>query len=220
MQEFCSLLIYFWQVLGEISPFLILIISGCAVYIAFQSKREARAAVQVNLFSQLMARYSSPEMGNALDIIWELFATRRHSKKIFLKVLKKYYDRELNLSVFCADVEGGTRYQFFNHRYEKTNDARRQVLCFFTLSFDLFADFKVLDAFYFKNICSIDNFKFLYHVIEWLELALNPDYDKKTFTKLLEQSGRKDIKDLKEQRPPGTWTEIEQMMEPKHPQSE
>lgn len=219
MQEFRALLIYSWQVLDAISPFLVLGISFVAVYIAIKSKREARIATQVNLFSQLMARYSSPEMGKALDIMWELFDTRRQNKQTFLKVLKKYHDEELSLSVFCDDVEVGTPYQFFNHRYEETNEARRQVLCFFTLSFDLFADFKVLDSFYFEKICSIDTFKFLYHVIEWLELALNPDYNRKTFTKLLEQSGRKDIEDLKEQRTPGTWTEIEQMMEPKHPQS-
>jgi len=99
--------------------------------------------------------------------------------------------------------------------YTETNQARYTVSQFFTLSFDLFRDFKVLDDVYFKNICSIDAFKFLYHVIEWLELALNPDYNRKIFTDLLEQSGRKDIEYLESRRPPPTWTEIEEMMEPK-----
>jgi len=218
MLLFWSSLIRYWRVLDRMLPFLVLLVAICAIYIAIQSKREARVATQVNLFYQLMARYSSPEMSKALDIMWELFDTRRQNEAAFLKVVKMYHDKELSLSAWMIDAEVSTPSglsELFRHKYEETNKAQHQVSHFFTTSFDLFADFKVLDDVYFKKICSIDTFKFLYHVIEWLALALNPDYARKTFTDLLEQSGRKDIELLKGLRPPGTWTEIEQMMEPR-----
>ena len=207
----------FWQVLDKISPLLVLIISGCAVYIAFKAKREAKVAAQVTLFYQLMARYSSPEMGKALDIMRELFDVRNQDEAAFLTVVKKYHNEDLQLSTFRHPtknivVKAGAPAELFRHNYEETNQARLQIASFFTFSFDLFTDFNVLNDFYFKKICSIDTFKFLYHVIEWLELAFNPDYNRKTFTELLEQSGRKDIAYLKSQRPPTTWTEMERLV--------
>ena len=222
MQEFWSLSIRYWRVLDKMLPFLVLIVAICAIYIAIQSKREARIATQVNLFYQLMARYSSPEMGKALNILLELFDTRRQNEAAFLSVVKKYHNKDLSLSTLWQRYENiteiivtkiGEPVELFRHNYEETNQARLQVSSFFTFSFYLFKDFTVLDDVYFKKICSVDSFKYLYHVIEWLELAFNPDYNRKTFTELLEQSGREDIKDLKEQRPPGIWTLIEQMME-------
>ena len=84
----------------------------------------------------------------------------------------------------------------------------------------MFTDFEVLNELYFKKICSIKTFKFLYHVIEWLELALNPDYNREIFTNVLEKSGRGDIEDLQQQRPPETWDEVEQMIQSSQQQSE
>ncbi len=191
-------------------PLLILIISVCAIYVAIQSKRQARAANQMNLFYQIMARYSSPEIGEALEIIWWLSETREEEEGVFLEVVKKYRNKE-NIYNVNWSVEGVFKKSYYvGLDYKEINQAQRLVSQFFTLTFDLFTDFEVLEAVYFKKICSIDTFKFLYHVNEWLELALNPDYARKTWTDLLEQSGRKDIKDLKRLRPPETWAEIEQ----------
>ena len=103
MQEFWSLLIYFRQVLDAISPFLVLGISFVAIYIAIQSRREARVAAQVNLFYQLMARYSSPEMHEALEIIGELFDTRRQNEAAFLKGVKNYHDKESVVEVLWEE---------------------------------------------------------------------------------------------------------------------
>ena len=142
-------------------------------------------------------------MHEALEIIGELFDTRRQNEAAFLKVVKRYHNKDFSVSALMRDVEVGTPCELFRHTYDETNQARLQVSSFFTLSFDLFTGFKVLDDVYFKKICSIDTFKFLYHVIEWLELALNSDFNRKIFTDLLEQSGRDDIEYLRSRRPPG-----------------
>lgn len=207
-----SLLSYFWQVLDAISLFLVLGISGVAVYIAIQSKREAKVAAQMSLFYQHMAKYSSIEMHEALEIIGELFDTRRQNEAAFSKVVKRYLNKDFSVSALMSHVEAGTPSELFRHNYEETHQARRQVSHFFRFSFDLFSEFKVLDDVYFEKICSIDTFKFLYHVIEWLELAFNPDYARKAWTDLLEQSGREDIEDLKKQRPPPTQPELIQKL--------
>ena len=169
-------------------------------------------------------------MHEALGIIGELFDTRKDDdKSVFFEILQKYrrcceqrdlYER-LGVSRNVPNTSGVRRHvPYFEYRYQETNKARRQVSQFFTLSFDLFADFKVLDAFYLKNICSLETFKFLYHVIEWLELALNPNYPRKKFTDLLEQSGRKDIEYLRSRRPPPTWPEVERIIQENQPQRE
>lgn len=221
MYLFWLSLIYFWQVLDKSLPFLVLIIAICAIYVAIQSKHEARVAAHGSLFYQQMVRYSSNEMHEALRIIGELFDLRSVDETAFLKVVKKYHNKEFRIEVRWEIVESNISYsQMFYHQHEVINQARYTVLQFFTLSSDLFTEFEVLDDVYFKKICNISTFKFLYHVIEWLELAINPKYNRKTFTNLLEQSGRKDIEYLKNRRPPETWTEIEQMMEPNQPQSE
>lgn len=221
MDSFWSSLSYLLQnFLGRL-PIVALMVAICAaicaIYVAIQSKREARLAAQVNLFYQLMARYSSPEMGKALDIMRDLFETRVQDEAAFIKVVKKYRNKDFSLSILRHPtgnivVQVGEPLELFRHNYEETNQARLQVSSFFTFTFDLFTDFRVLDDIYFKKICSIDTFKFLYHVIEWLELALNPDYARKTFTDLLKQSGRNDIEDLESRRPPGAWTEIERIV--------
>ncbi len=208
-----SLLIYFWQVLDKILPLLVLIVAICAVYIAIQSKREsrifaqeARIAAQGGLYFQIMARYSSNDMNNALLFIGKLFHMREQNNIEFLKVVKKYYIWALNNTVPQVSSI---------YPCEEIHQARRQVSHFFQSSFDLFTKFKVLDEVYFKEICSMDVFKHLYYVTEWLEFALSSTYPRKKFTKLLEQSGREDIEYLEGRRPPETWAEIEQMMEPK-----
>ena len=89
----------------------------------------------------------------------------------------------------------------------------------------MFSKTKALNKTCFKNICRFGSFKLLYYAVEWLEIThaiswkFDPDGE---FTDLLEKSGREDIKNLKRgvERPPETWAEIEQMMQPKQPQKE
>ena len=219
MQEFWSWLYYFRQLIDNILPISVLIVAVCAVYIAIQSRREARGAAHGSLFYQQMVRYSSIEMHEALRVIGKLFDIHQDEEQLFLNYLKKYHEKR-NVYNFNERVDGVKTQYSLTLMYTETNQARYTVSQFFTLSFDLFRDFKVLDDVYFKKICSIDTFKYLHRVNEWLELALTPKYDRKTFTGLLEQSGRKDIEGLRGQRPPETWAEVEQMIQPKQPQSE
>lgn len=194
-----------WQVINLFVAVLVLIATICAAYAARQSKYATQRASQESLNYQLQAKYSSNEMHEALKIIEDLFDTRIQDKAAFLNEVKTYHS-------WCL-----TKKRLI--QYEKTNQARRQISHFFKIVFERFSK-KALDEDSFRDFCTYDSFKFLYYVIEWLELAFNPDYDRKTFTELLEQSGRDDIEDLKKKRPPPTWPEVEQIKQHKQQHDE
>lgn len=209
----CWLLVQAWQCLDEILPLLVLIVTVLAVYIAWHAKCETRITAQMNLFYQHMARYSAIETHNALGIIGKLSETRNQEEGVFLEVVEKFHNKENIHHVNRRKAGKPHSVCVLQLQYKDINEARRQVSHFFTFSFELFADFGVLDAVYFEKICRLDTFKFVYHVVEWLELALNPEYARETFTGLLEQSGRNDIEDLRKLRPPETWGEVERMIQ-------
>ncbi len=206
-----SLLSYFWQVLDAISPFLVLIASVTAAIAAIWAFKLSRRI----LYYQLLSRYSSPEMGEALDIIWRFSRLREEEGKVFLNIVKIYRNKEDIHFKYDGEFQ---RSFLLGLEYKEINQARRQLSYFFMTTFDMFTK-KDLDKASFQKICAYDSFELLYRVVEWFELALNPHYAREKWTDLLKQSGRKDIEDLKKQRPPGTWTEIEQMMQPKQEQA-
>ena len=129
-----SLRSYIWHAFYEI---LVLIVSVCAVYIAIQSKRQARIAAQMNLFYQHMARYSSIEMHKALGIIGKLSYVRKE-QAVFLECLKKYHNKECIKDLEYTKGALKTGYHL-DLKYEDINNARRQVSHFFTFLFDLYA---------------------------------------------------------------------------------
>ena len=210
-----SLLSYFWQVVDKISPFLVLVVAICAIYVAYKSYRITQSIAQENLYYQRLTTYSSPEMGEALEIMWELSKTREEEKGVFLEILKRYY-KKVNIHVVDWSVEEVFQKSYhFGLSYKEINQARRQLSYFFMTTFEMFSKSKVLDGASFQKICAYDSFELLYRVVEWFELALNPHYAREKWTGLLEQSGRDDIETLRSRRPPPTWPEVEQMIKPK-----
>lgn len=227
-----SLFIYFWQVLDKIPPFLVLIASAAAAIAAIWSFKLSRRI----LYYQLLARYSSPEMGKALGIIGELFRLREIELKntAFFGILQKYRVYREGQIPTHTPIKGQIQKEngqtiSFSYEYQEINQARRQVKHFFITAFEMFSKTKALNKTCFKNICEYDSLKLLYHVVEWFEIAHATSWEfdpEDELTKLLEQSGRKDIEklkkraqdieDLKEKpRPPKTWDKIVQMMKPK-----
>jgi len=224
-----SLLSYFWQVLDAISPFLVLIASVTAAIAAIWAFKLSRRI----LYYQLLSRYSSPEMGKALGIMEELFRLREIDldNTVFLKILQEYRvcrkgQNPKHKVIDCFVQKKNGQFIIFSYEYQEINEARRQVSHFFQTVFEMFSKTKALNNTSFKNICEFGSFKLLYYVVEWLEIthATTWKFDPKgELTKLLEQSGRKDIEHLKKRvrdikdlrkkvRPPETWDKIQEMV--------
>lgn len=225
-----------WQVINVFvallllgATILVLIATGFAAYAAVRSYSVSRMA----LYYQLLARYSSSEMGKALDIISELYHTREDDpeKTAFIEILKQYRrcrenkhagDKDLKVRREVAIGQSSMKcVSFFGYSHEETNQARRQVSHFFSTAFEMFTDNEALNKASFQKICALNSFKLLYHVVEWLELAhaTSWEYDRDKFTKLLCQSGRHpdEIDELMNHRPPETWGEVEQMTQLNQP---
>jgi len=204
---------------------LVLIATIFAAYAAYQSYRITKRVAQVSLYYQRQAIFSSSEMLEALGLMEELSLNRDQDKDTFIKAVLRYRNRESIETKLKRMNEKGKDIRIISHtnRYETVKRSRRQVSHFFLRTFEMFKN-KDLDKVSFQKICAYRSFKFLYHVVEWLELAdaYALRYDRDTFTKLLHQSGRsqKEIEELEKIRPPETWAEVEQMIQPKQPQKE
>jgi phosphate/sulfate permease len=212
-----SLLICFWHVVDKILPILVLIATIAAAIAAYMSFWVTRKI----LYYQLLTRYSSPEMGKALEIIRVLSSLRDIATKktefIILKDYRLWREGQISYTSLKKEIKDKNGKVFvFNYDCYEVDGARRQVSHFFITAFEMFTKAKVLDKASFQTICAYRSFKFLYYVVEWFEVAnatsweFDPDYD---FTKLLELSGRKDIEELEKLRPPRPWTEIDKMIQ-------
>ena len=209
-----------------ILPVLVLIVSVVTLIVAGLSFWVSRRF----LYYQLLSRYSESEMGKALQIMWDLFDTRKADESAFFEILQQYrrcweqkdiINTRLIVQRTISKDQSISRYvKYFGYGWQETNQARRQVSQFFITAFEMFSETKALDKACFEKICELNSFKLLYYVVEWFELAhatswkFDPDGK---FTKLLEQSGLplKDIDELKLHRPPITWDNVIQLMEDK-----
>jgi len=215
----------FVAILLYVATILVLIATIFAAYAAYKSYRTTQRIAQVSLYYQRQAIYSSSEMLAALGLIEELSLIRDQDKDAFIKAGLRYRDRESVETIWKRKNEKGKDIRKISHvnSYETVKRARRQVSHFFLTTFEMFTN-KDLDKASFKKICAYGSFKFLYYVVEWLELAdaYAWKYDRDTFTKLLYQSGRtpNEIKELDKLRPPETWAEVEQTIQSNQPKSE
>jgi hypothetical protein len=205
-----------------IATFLAAAATIVAAYAARQSYRATWYAPQGHLFYELLARYSSEKMHESLRIIGQLDRVRQEDDGKFLNALLEYKARS---TIHAIDLEktigkGSYRERLFQQRnWEEISEARRQVSHFFLTAFDLYEirlhkNQRVLDRPFFEKICLLDGFELLHPVVEWLELAHNPKYDREKFTNVLRQSGwpLNEIQKLEQRRPPRTWDGLEKMM--------
>ncbi len=211
----------FIAILLYAATILVLIATVFAAYAAIKSYFVSHSV----LYYQLMARYSSSEMGKALEIMWELYHTREQDpeKTAFIQILKQYRDcfdkkdfknTPLKVSKTISTDKSSSKYvAFFGYSYEETNKARRQLSHFFTTAHEMFTEIKVLNKACFEKICKVESFELLYYVVEWFELANNPKRKREEYTKLLHESGlpKDKIDELEKARPPETWDEVKKM---------
>jgi hypothetical protein len=214
-----------WQSVNIIIAFLVLMATGFAAYAAYKSYRITQSIAQTNLYYHRQAIYSSDDMLIAFGLMEELSLKRDEDKDAFIKILKRYRNRDLvpvrwQVKDEKGRVIGGST---TTYQYRDVKKARRQVSHFFLTTFEMFASGD-LDKASYQKICAYKSFYFLYNVIEWLELAdaYGWKYDRDTFTMLLHQSGRspREIEELEKLRPPETWAEVEQMIQSSQQQSE
>lgn len=162
-----------------------------AAFGAFLSARATRLAAQGQLFSQLLAQYSSDEMNLALMKMGWFNNLRKKNQKEFLAKIKTTVSNRMDeKSVKATDPEG-------------VNACRRRVSHFFRTVLSLYENKRTIDKKFFQHICQkLSGFELLYAVVEHFEKEINPNYDRDSFTRLLHLSGRDDIQELEKLRPP------------------
>ena len=170
--------------------FLAFAAAAAAAVGAFLSARATRLSAQGQLFSQLLAQYSSDEMNLALMKMGVFDNLRRRDKNEFLvKVRTLVGNRMDERSVKATDPKG-------------VNACRRRVTHFFLTLLELYENKQMIDKTSLQHICGYDSFALLYTVVEYFEKEINPNYDRDSFTRLLQLSGRDDIQELEKLRPP------------------
>ena len=173
--------------LGTILTLGTLVITAIIAIASWRSAAAARKsavatqlATEAQLYSQFLAEYASDEMLNALRTVRSLEARRGEG-------FAKQWLEELRGAVpgSAHDVDKG----------------RRQVRAYFFRALRLY-EAGYVDEDFVKNVGSADGINVLFDVVEDLERALNPDYDKAGFDKLRELCGRPRTGRLIEPVPP------------------
>lgn len=134
---------------------------------AHLSARATRNAAEGQLVSAFLNEYASPEMLRYLRIlrIWESKQGDKFEEK-WRKALESADDKALEV-----------------------DQARRYVKSYFLKALRLYESSYVTEAFL-KQIASVDGINIMYDIVEPLERALNPAYDKERFEKLRKLCGR------------------------------
>jgi hypothetical protein len=214
------------QMMNSILPFLVLLVAVVTLIVAYLSFWVARRM----LYYQLLARYSQNEVGQALEIMGELFETRKADESAFFSILEQYrncrerrdYNARLVLSGTVTMPSGIRCVLSFDYGFRDVAQGRRQVSQFFITAFEMFSETKALDKPCFKKICEIDSIKLMYYVVEWLEFAHATSWkpDRRKFDGLLAQAkiSSESREELRSKRPPKdceTWDDIRKIISKK-----
>ena len=172
--------------------FLTFTAAAAAAVGAFLSARAVRLTSRGQLFSQLLAQYSSDEMNLALMKMGLFDSLRRKDKEeFFAKVKTTVSNRMDEKSVKAIDPEG-------------VNACRRRVSHYFQTILRLYENKQIIDKDFLQHICSFSGFELLYSVVEHFEKEIGKEkggYNRDMFTRLLYLSGRHDIRELEKLRP-------------------
>jgi len=169
--------------------FLAFTAAATAAIGAFLSARATRIAAQGQLFSNLLTRYSSEDMREALLKMGELYKARlKDGDRVFRERVKTIVGNRSK-----AKSSKGI------------DSCRRQVSHFFQTVLRLYENKETIDKAFFQHICkSCSGFKLLYAVVEHFEVEIGKEtngYNRDIFTRLLRLSGRSDIQELEKLRP-------------------
>lgn len=145
----------------------------CAAIGALWAARATKLAAEAQLFCGFMEQYESVEMRDNLRILddWE----HKHGKGFEEKWIDALQQREDQEAFKVAD---------------EVDQARRLVVFYFHKAVQLYELGYTKKNFFKATACSVSGINILYDIVEKLEGALNPDYDKSTFDKLRQICGR------------------------------
>jgi len=138
-----------------------------AAVAAWLSARATKKAAEAQLFSIHFAEYGKPEMSHSLRV---LRAWKDDMGKEFTGIWKK------------ARVAG-------EKRALDVDQARRQVKFYFMSPLRMW-EAKFVSKRFLRKISAVSGINILYEIVEPLEFALNPDYDRSAFEKLRKLCGQ------------------------------
>jgi hypothetical protein len=164
-------------------------IAAVAALFAFLSGRAAKHAMQGQFFHEFLCRYSSDEMHRALHYMGEISRAKKRDEKEFLKIVTQYRENRLTSRSGASEPS-------------EVDQARRAISHFFLTALELHDYGRGLDRRLLGILCARDGFDLLYDVVEWYEQALNPKYKRERSTRLLGLSGRDNVAELMDRRPP------------------
>lgn len=144
-----------------------------AALAAWRSAHQTRLASEGQLFSTIYAEYGLPEMLIALRLLRNWKAERGDEFEIKWKKALDAGDESAH----------------------EVDRARRHVKSYFMRALRLHEAGYVSKRFL-REVCAVDGINILYDIVERLEYALNPAYDRSTFESLRKICGRAGTKDL------------------------
>lgn len=157
-------------ILTGVTAVAALLAAGGAWWSAVVTKRTA----QGQLSASLLYDYSSKDMLDALKRLLNLWYMKDQGGD-FYSWLEEW--KELRKSIKTG-----------NHRIDDArhiDEARRRVSHYFFTALELYENKKCINRGFLEVICKGKGFERLYQVVEDLEQAINADYDRSQFDRLL-----------------------------------
>ena len=151
-----------------------------AALASWWSAKETRRAAEGQLLSSLYDDYGNPEMLQSLRILRSWKASTGSEFEIAWK----------------KRLDGG------DQEAHEVDRARRQVKFYFLRALRLYESGYVSKRFL-QEVCAVDGINILYDIVEPLEFALNPAFDKSKFDTLQKLCGRAGTGRLIPPVPPG-----------------
>ena len=193
IEEMEQTILWIWQLLLQkiweaIIPLGALGAAIGACLTAYKMKR----IEQMRFFTELLSEYSSPSMENALKTLGDIKERKDEDSEFWKDFVKFWKENRKKRSKIYKEYPG-------------VSEARRRVSHHYTTALELYLNKKCINKRFLEIICQGDGFKrFLFGVVEHLEQALNPEYARWQFDKLLELSGlsEKEMSKLQRTRPP------------------
>lgn len=164
--------------------FLAFAAAAAAAIGAFLSARATRLTARGQLFSDLLKIYSAEKMYDSLRTMSKLHNLRDKKEQITPNFVRRVlqHRKQNTKSKQPNSKEPG--------EYKKLELARRHVSHFFQIAFRLFKTKETISKEFFQHICEMSGLKLVYGAVEWLEFAINAEYNRNLFSELLMTSGK------------------------------
>ncbi len=135
---------------------------------AWLSAKAIKSTTEANLYLQFLEEYSDYKMVNSL------------------RILKNWKDESPNdfNEKWIENLANG------DEKAQEIDKARRHVKFYFLKALKLYTS-KFVSKKFIEQVIAVDGITIMFEIIQKLEYALNPEYDRSTFEKLRELNGFK-----------------------------